>query len=83
MDLSHLDEIPVKRVQAPGLPSSFDWRASGNVTSVKNQNSCGTCWIFGTTSVLESAVLINEGAEYNFSEQSIALCVGSGIMRSL
>ena len=76
MDLSHLDDIPVKRLQAPGaLPSSFDWRDSGNVTPVKDQASCGTCWTFGTTSVLESAVLINEGAEYNFSEQSVALCV--------
>ena len=76
MDLSHLDDIPVKRLQAPGvLPISFDWRDSGNVTSVKNQASCGTCWTFGTTSVLESAVLIHEGAEYNFSEQSVALCV--------
>ncbi len=76
MDLSHLDNIPVERLQAPGeLPGSFDWRDSGNVTPVKDQASCGTCWTFGTTSVLESAVLINEGAAYNFSEQSVALCV--------
>jgi PGF-CTERM protein len=76
MDLSHLDDIPVKRIQAPVvLPGGFDWRDSGNVTPVKDQSACGTCWIFGTTSVLESAVLINEGAEYNFSEQSVALCV--------
>jgi C1A family cysteine protease len=57
------------------LPPSFDWRDSGNVTPVKDQNPCGTCWIFGTASVLESAVLIDESAEYNFSEQSVALCV--------
>jgi C1A family cysteine protease len=42
---------------------------------VKDQNPCGTCWIFGTTSVLESAVLLGESAEYDFSEQSVALCV--------
>jgi C1A family cysteine protease len=76
MDLSHLGGIPVKGIQAPGaLPDSFDWRDSGNVTPVKNQSTCGTCWAFGTTSVLESAVLINESVEYNFSEQSVALCV--------
>ncbi len=76
MDLSHLDDIPVERLQAPGdLPGSFDWRDSGNVTPIKDQSSCGTCWTFGTTSVLESAVLINEGAEYNFAERSVALCV--------
>ena len=76
VDLSHLDDIPVERLQAPGaLPGSFDWRDSGNVTSVKDQSTCGTCWTFGTAAVLESAVLINEGAAYNFSEQSVALCV--------
>ncbi|TFH41208.1 MAG: hypothetical protein E4G94_08350, partial [ANME-2 cluster archaeon] len=76
MDLSHLDDIPVKRLQVLGvLPESFDWRDSGNVTPIKYQSNCGTCWTFGTTSILESAVLINEGAEYNFSEQSIALSV--------
>jgi C1A family cysteine protease len=76
MDLNHLDAIPVKRAAAFAvLPSSFDWRDQGKVTSIKNQLSCGTCWIFGTTSVLESAVLIGENAEYDFSEQSVALCV--------
>ena len=76
VDLSHLDPLPVKGLPIPrALPSSFDWRDSGNVTSVKNQNPCGTCWIFGTTTVLESAVLINESVEYDLSEQSVALCV--------
>jgi len=76
VDLSHLDQLPVKGLPTPrALPSSFDWRDSGNVTSVKNQNPCGTCWIFGTTTVLESAVLLNESVEYDLSEQSVALCV--------
>jgi C1A family cysteine protease len=76
IDLSHLDEIPVERLQkAATLPSEFDWRDTGKVTSVKNQNPCGTCWCFGTTSVLESAVLIGEDTGYDFSEQSVALCV--------
>ncbi len=76
MDLSHLDSIPVKQLQAQGpLPSSFDWRDYGKMTPVKDQSACATCWIFGTTSVLESAVLIGESAEYDFSEQSVALCV--------
>ncbi|TET75806.1 MAG: hypothetical protein E3J42_02705 [Dehalococcoidia bacterium] len=57
------------------LPSSWDWRNTGKVTPVGNQNPCGTCWVFGTTSVLESAVLLGESAAYDFSEQSVALCV--------
>jgi C1A family cysteine protease len=76
VELSHLDEIPVEGTVAfAALPSSFDWRDQGKVTSIKNQNPCGTCWIFGTTSVLESAVLIGENTTYDFSEQSVALCV--------
>jgi C1A family cysteine protease len=76
MDLSHLDAIPTGGLLKSGiLPGSFDWRDQGKVTSIKNQNPCGTCWIFGTTSVLESAVLIGENTTYNFSEQSVALCV--------
>jgi C1A family cysteine protease len=76
MDLSHLDAIPMGGLLKSGAPpTSFDWRDQGGVTSIKNQLSCGTCWIFGTTSILESAVLIGEDTEYNFSEQSVALCV--------
>jgi len=76
MDLNHLDEIPVKAAAASAaLPGSFDWRNQGKVTPVKNQNPCGTCWIFGTTSALESAVLIGENISYDFSEQSVALCM--------
>jgi len=76
VDLSHLNQLPVERLPAPyTLPSIFDWRTSGKVTSVKNQNPCGTCWAFGAATVLESAVLMGESVEYDFSEQSVALCV--------
>jgi len=75
LDLSHLNRRPVGRQDLAQLPSSFDWRDFGKVSPVKNQDGCGTCWDFGTTSVLESAVLVGEGAEYDFSEQSVALCV--------
>ena len=77
MDLSHLEGISAQEAMAllAQQPSSWDWRDYSKVTPVKDQNPCGTCWIFGTTSVLESAVLLGESAEYDFSEQSVALCV--------
>ena len=74
-DVKHLKKIiPNKYLKDDSLPSQFDWRTQNGVTSVKNQSNCGTCWIFGTTSVLESKALINEGILYDFSEQSVALC---------
>ena len=55
MNLSHLDTIPVKRsLTSSLLPNRFDWRDYGKVTPVKNQSLCGTCWTFGTVTVLES-----------------------------
>ncbi|MGC8949248.1 MAG: C1 family peptidase [Thermoprotei archaeon] len=73
-DLSHLKSIVPKNInQVQALPAQFDWRSLGRVTPVKDQDGCGTCWIFGTTSVLESKVLINESVSYDFSEQSVAL----------
>ena len=74
MDLSHLKQIPTQREQSQlTLPATWDWRDQGKVTPVKNQSSCYTCWAFATTSVLESAVLLGENAEYDFSEQSVVL----------
>ncbi len=76
MDLSHLSGFQMRETSAlPAQPAAFDWRDQGKVTSVKNQDPCGTCWTFGTTSVLESAVLLGESVGYDFSEQSVALCV--------
>jgi C1A family cysteine protease len=55
-------------------PSSWDWRDSGMVSSVKNQLSCGSCWDFAGIGALESVILQNEGLEYDLSEQQILSC---------
>ncbi len=76
MDLSHLRDIPARdRTTLAQHPSAFDWRDSGKVTPVKNQNPCGTCWIFGPLAAIESRVLIVEDMEYDFSEQNVACCI--------
>ena len=75
MDLSHVEASLPAGAETMAFVSRFDWRDQGKVTSVKNQNPCGTCWTFGTTAALESAALIAEGVTYDFSEQSVALCV--------
>ena len=76
VDLSHLDKIPVERREPLrlSLPGTFDLRESGKVTSVKDQNPCGTCWLFGTLSAVESRCLVQENATYNFSEQNLVCC---------
>ena len=42
------------------IPSSYDSRNYGYITSVKNQNPYGTCWTFGTMAPIE-AYMIKHG----------------------
>jgi len=76
MDLSHLSRISVKKGITPlnSLPGTFDLRETGKVTSVKDQGSCGTCWLFGTLAAVESRCLVVENVTYDFSEQNIVCC---------
>lgn len=64
-----------KQASLDGLPKSVDWRNEGVVTSVKNQGHCGSCWTFGATEALESAVAIATGELYTLSEQQFVSCV--------
>lgn len=59
-------------------PSSFDWRSYGNVTSVKNQGSCGSCWAFATIGCYEAAILVDGGSSENLSEEFLLDCNTSG-----
>jgi hypothetical protein len=58
--------------------SSFDWRDHNGVTSVKNQGSCGSCWAFCTTAMMESFVLIYDGNNWDLSEQQLISCNNEG-----
>ena len=57
-------DSPVKRrsnekglIRSGALPSSYDARTEGLVTSVKNQGSFGTCWAFSSNAALESSFI--------------------------
>nr|MBN2276521.1 C1 family peptidase [candidate division Zixibacteria bacterium] len=73
----HLDRNFVK-LAAEDLPESFNWADSGKVTSVKNQGSCGSCWIFGAIGALEAIYKIQRQVELDLSEQQILSCVSGG-----
>ncbi|HZJ74975.1 MAG TPA: lectin like domain-containing protein, partial [Clostridia bacterium] len=59
------------------LPASYDSRASGSVTSVKDQGNFNTCWAHSAMASLESASISSLGynTSLNLSESHIAYFV--------
>jgi len=56
------------------LPDEVDWRKKGVVSEVKDQQACGSCWAFSTTSTMESHIAIQTGTLLSFSEQQLTSC---------
>jgi len=56
------------------LPSAYDARDEGIVTSAKNQGGCGSCRAFASVGAMESHILAAGGALYNLSEQQQNSC---------
>lgn len=46
-----------------------NWVTKGDVSPVKNQGSCGSCWTFSTIGSVESFAGIETGTVGDFSEQ--------------
>ncbi|CAL6081958.1 Cathepsin_L [Hexamita inflata] len=62
------------------FPKNLDWRVEGGVPPVRDQANCGSCWAFGTASVIEARVnRLFIGDRYRplfqMSEQAIVDCV--------
>lgn len=60
VDLSGKSAPAAKRVKSRAgstVPSKYDARDYGLITSVKNQNSEGTCWSFAATSCVETSLI--------------------------
>jgi C1A family cysteine protease len=53
-------------------PSSYDLRAYGDVTAMRNQGNYGTCWAFASYASLESSLLKASDTSSNFSERNLA-----------
>jgi len=56
------------------LPPSFDLRVTGDITSVKYQGGCGSCWAFASMSALESHWKMIDQGIFNLSEDNLNTC---------
>ena len=71
-------------ISQTALPSSFDWRnyqGKNYVSSIKNQEGCGSCWALASIAALESKVMITfnqPGLPIDLSEQTLVSCTGFG-----
>jgi len=59
---------------AESVPETFDWRALGAVTAVKNQGDCGSCWSFSATADAEGAWFLATGELRSLSPQQLVEC---------
>ena len=62
--------------QSQSLPSSYDLRDEGGVTSVKDQGQCGSCWTFATMGAIESRWLLQGYGTFDLSEDNMNNCHG-------
>lgn len=63
------------------LPASYDLRAQGKVSGIRDQGVTGACWTFGTLAALESSMIVQGNANANdidLSERQLAYFALSG-----
>jgi C1A family cysteine protease len=53
-----------REISAP-LSTSFDLRATGRLSPIRDQGGCGSCWTFATYASSESGLLPGEAADYS------------------
>ena len=57
------------------LPSSFDWRDHGAVTTVKDQGTVGTCWVFSAVGNIEGQLALSSGGQLtSLSVEQVVEC---------
>lgn len=76
------NEAPTMQNDYTTLPSSFDWRKYGLVTSVRYQGTCGTCWSFANIGAVETLHANKYGKLVQLSEQELNDCLVSGAYKN-
>ncbi len=79
LNFEHLDLTKIHRTLKSGeLPSRYDLREEGLITSVKNQGGTfgGNCWSFTALGAVESQWLKMGYDTFDLSEQNLATCHG-------
>ena len=71
-DLSNVVHIDLN--DSKYVPEKYDWRKHNKVSSVKNQESCGSCWAFSATEAVEGAWAIKHNVLFNLSQQELVDC---------
>jgi C1A family cysteine protease len=62
-----------------GPVTSVDWRSYNEqnaVTSIKDQQGCGSCVAFGVAATVESMAIIEHKKQYDLSEAELFFCAG-------
>jgi len=74
-DMSHLtDRMVPAKFSGVKAPTAWDWRTQSDVTSVKNQSSCGACYSFASLANIESKMLMDGEGSFDFSENNAKEC---------
>ncbi|HRP69872.1 MAG TPA: C1 family peptidase, partial [Turneriella sp.] len=63
-----------KRSQCDPSAEAFDWRSQGVVPAIRDQKSCGDCYMFAAMASYETALKIRNNHEADMAEQYFLNC---------